>query len=114
MPIVREGIGEELPSDRVEELPRTLVELPDSTYCSEPLGIGTVVLPSFSTKSRARVLPFTPGPTALDLVKQCINAQVHGALAVKFMADLTASVPVLPIEYSDAPAAANLVTGVLA
>lgn len=112
-PIIREDIGQELPSDRVEELRRTLVELPSSSYCREPLGIGAVVLPAYSTRSQARVLPFAPGATTLDLVKQCINARVHGASAVKFMADLTASVPVIPVEYSDAQRAANLVSSFL-
>ncbi|GEM_PF-1397432 len=112
-PIVRENIGQELPPERVEEIPRTLVELPESTYCREPVSVGSVILPAYSTKCQARILPFSPGTTTLDLVKQCINARVHGASAVTFMAELTASVPVLPIEYSDAQSAANLVSRVL-
>jgi hypothetical protein len=109
-PIIREDIGQELPSDRIEELSRTLVELPTTAYCRVPVDIGTIVLPSYSAKTRAQVLPFAPGATALDLVRQCINARVHGASAVKFMAELTASVPVLPIQYSDADSAADLVS----
>lgn len=108
-PIVREAVAEELPPERVSELRKVKVALPRERYHRDPVPIGGVVLPAYRAGVGARAQPYSPAAVALDIVREGINREQHGQASVALCARLVGEVPVLPLLFSDAEAAADLV-----
>jgi len=108
-PIVREDIGEEPPHERLTELRKIRISLPDSAFHRDPVPIGAVVLPCYRIGVGARLEPYSPAAVALDIVREGINAEENAAATVALCARLVDQVPVMPITFSDPEAAADLV-----
>ena len=108
-PLVRQDVGRQLPRERVTELRKVKVPLPASALCRDPAPIGGIVLPAYSSGVVARLEPYSPSAVALDIVREGINRGDHGQALVMLCARLVSEVPILPLTYSDAGAAADLV-----
>lgn len=108
-PFVRENIDTELPGDRVAELRKYPVSLPPSAFLTDPVLIGAIVLPTYRVGSIARLEPYSPAAAALDIMRQVINSGRHGEATVALCSRLVTQVPILPLVFSDAGAAADLI-----
>ncbi len=108
-PIVRENVGTQLPRERVAEIPKVKVSLSPRSFHREPAPIGGVVLPTFSVGTGARQESYSPAAVALEIVKAGINSEENANGAVAFCSWLVGRVPVLPLTYSDADQATDLI-----
>ncbi len=108
-PMVRERVEEQLPPERIAELRKIKVSLPVDRQQREPVPIGGIVLPEFRAGSPAAARPFSAAEVALSIVREGINREDHGMAAVALAARLVGDVPVLPLTFSDATAAADVV-----
>lgn len=108
-PAVREGIGSELPNERISELRKLKVTLPRDSFHRGPVPIGGIVLPAYTAGVEARSDPYSPAAVTLDLVREGINKQMMPGEAVALCARLVNEVPVLAISYSDPDAATDLI-----
>lgn len=108
-PVVRQDIGRQLPRERLTELQKMKISLPASAHHRESASIGAIVLPTYRSGAAASFKPYSPSTVALDIIREGINCGRHGETTVKLCARLINEVPVLPLVFSDAHAAADLV-----
>jgi hypothetical protein len=108
-PMVREDPGEELPSERLSDLRKTVVPLLPERVCRDPLPIGAVVFPVYRCGCRTELLPCSPATAALELLQNCLNFPNHREAAVRYICDLLRKVPAFRLPYSDGTVAAELI-----
>lgn len=109
-PMVREDLGKEVPSERLSELSKTVVNLQPETVCREAMPINALVFPVYSYHSPTTLLPCSPAPAALELLQNCLNFTCHREAAVRYVCDLVKRVPTFRLTYnSSGKLAADLI-----
>jgi hypothetical protein len=106
-PVVRQQVDGELPPDGIKTLKRVKIPLPESALHREPVPIGGIVLPEFRHGVGAVIQPFSPAMVALDLVREGLNRDIHGAAAVTLAASIVDRAPVVSLHFSDVRLAAD-------
>jgi hypothetical protein len=113
-PAVRENLGQEISSDRLLNLRKTIVHLKPETVCRESMPIGCVVLPVYGHRCRTELLPCSPATAALELLQSCLNFPRHREAAVRYVCDLVKTLPAFHLKYSDGKRGADLIAAHLA
>jgi hypothetical protein len=108
-PIVREPVAEELPQERMGELRRWRVSLPRTSFARESVPVAGIVIPAFRTGAGVALRSFSPAALALDMVREGLNREDHGAQSVATFARLVSDVPVVALDFSDPAAAVDLI-----
>jgi hypothetical protein len=108
-PTVRNGDDKEVPDDRVEELNKIAVELP-AEICREPVEVRAVIFPAYRHRTPSALVACQPGKAALELLRNCLNFQTHGASAVQYVCALVQRIPAFDLSYSSAAHASDLMT----
>ena len=108
-PVVRQALGRELPRERVPEIRKTKVDLPDAAFHRAPASVAGLVFPRFRQGSPASLEDPSPGGTTLDLLREAINKERDRAATVALCARMVNDRPVLRIGFSSGDAAADLI-----
>ena len=111
-PTIRENSGQEMPLHRIVELQKIEIDLKQERLCREPMPIGAIVFPIYSHGSSARIVPYSPAATVLELLKSCMNFENHREEAVRHLCDGVKHLPNSHLYYSIGRHAAELINRV--
>ncbi len=108
-PTIRKNSGQEMPLHRVGELQKFEIDLKQKRLCREHVHIGAIVFPVYSHGSSARIVPYSPAATALELLESCLNFENHREEAVQHLCSLVKHLPTSRLYYSTGKNAAELI-----
>lgn len=112
-PRIRKNIGQELSSEEVEKLKKTEVILKPETICRETMPIGTIVFPTYSLRTPADLIPYSPAAAALELLQNCINLGIHRQAAMRCISEVLNRLPTFRLFFSNSNLAAELIIDTL-
>ena len=108
-PTIRENSGQEMPLHRIVELQKIEIDLKQERLCREPMPIGAIIFPIYSHGSSARIVPYSPAATVLELLKSCMNFENHREEAVRHLCNGVKHLPNSRLYYSIGRHAAELI-----
>jgi hypothetical protein len=108
-PTIRKNSGQEMPLHRIGELQKVEIDLKQKRLCRGPMPIGAIVFPFYSHGSPARMEPYSPAATTLELLGSCMNFENHREEAVSQLCNLVKLLPTSRLYYSNGKDAAELV-----
>ncbi|MDH3601858.1 MAG: hypothetical protein OEU26_19785 [Candidatus Tectomicrobia bacterium] len=109
-PSVREQRGQELPSERLRELRKTVVDLDLSRVAQHPLPIAALILPTFTQQTPPGLTPCSPATAAVEILQHCLNFKDHGEGAVRAVCELMLHVPTFRLAYRQRDDAVTWIT----
>ena len=108
-PSIRENSGQEMPLHRIPELQKIEIDLKQERLCRDPMPIGAIVFPIYSHGSLARIVPYSPAISTLELLECCMNFESHREEAVNRLCGLLKQMPTSRLYYSIGKLAAELI-----
>ncbi len=108
-PTIRENSGQEMSLHRLLDLQKIVIDLKQKRLCREPVQIGAIVFPIYSHGSSARIVPYSPAATALELLESCLNFENHREEAVPYLCSLVKHLPTSRLYYSTGKNGAELI-----
>jgi hypothetical protein len=106
-PRVRQNTGELVPSDRLGEVPKFEVRLERDRVCREAVGVRAIVFAQYDPAISTQLSPCSPGTTALELLRNCINFLDHKQIALEQVGKLVKQSSGVQLEFSDAKVAVD-------
>ena len=107
MPQIREHQGEALSNDRLGELTKREIEIPNSGICRQSLPIGAIIIPHFQYGSSVEITLLSPATAATHLLENCANYSEHQQRATAYLCELVQQVPVLSLSFHTGSLAAT-------
>jgi hypothetical protein len=111
-PMMRENPAGRSDYESLRNLPKVEVELSEDSILRHPVGIRSVIFPSFGTDGRNDLYNCAPSQAVVELLQSSLNFGKHREHAVKFLAKLVQNVPAYQLTFSDRNAAAEIVSQV--
>ena len=109
-PSVREQRGQELPSARLRELRKTVVDLDLAQVAQHPLPVAALILPTYTRQTPPALTPCSPAMAAVELLQHCLNFKDHGEDAVRCVCELLLQVPAFRLTYHQRDDAVTWIT----
>lgn len=98
-PRVRQNTGELVPSDRLAEVPKVEVILERDRVCWEAVEVRAIVFAKYDPDTSAQISPCSPGTSALELLRNCINFSDHKQVAMQQVSELSRQVLVFQANF---------------
>lgn len=93
---------------QISGLRKTVVDLTDDAFVSEPVSVTAVVFPQYDPHAEIALLPTSPAAATLELMQNCLNFKYHQDAALQYLAGLVRELPVYRLPYNNGAQAADL------
>ena len=111
-PTVRSHSGQVLPRDRISELTKTETFSENWSVAIHPLPLHSVVFPRYQFRGGCKLTECRPEEAVVELLSHCLNFSVNSSKVVAYLARLIPEIKPFELTFSDATAAASLLTSV--
>lgn len=109
-PTVRSHCGHKLPRERISELPKTEALSDGWSTARHAVPLQSVVFPKYQFQGECALIECRPEKAVVELLSHCLNFSDSGSAAVAHLAQLMPGLESYQLIFSDATAAASLLT----
>lgn len=105
----KEEAAVQLSPVEVSNLNKQVVELEQSAFAKENVGIAAIVFPQYDPKvEKMALMPISPAAATLELLRNCLDLKFHQEEAVHFLGGLIEARPVYMLRYNEGVGAATM------